>query len=240
MFSIFKNYPNLVAEMSEKADGDMKIYPDGMRNGSEAMSSREKYFSKIGIGAKDVVSAEIVHSEKVSQVGVEDKNKTIKGADALISKEKGVFLLVTTADCLPIFVFDSLSLALGLIHAGWRGLAQNIISEAVEKMREEFGSDPKNILVGIGPGICASCYEVGGEVAEKFKNYRECVRKKAGRTYLDLKKIAETQLLEQGILPENIEISPDCTYEGVKEYFSYRRDKPKEVQAMLAVIGLKG
>lgn len=273
MFSIFKKYPNLFVAFSKKSDGSMKL-TDNPVLAKKIFRNRKGYFLKNNIVPQKVVSAEIVHGNKVIVVSEKDGGKIISGADGLISQNKDVFLSITSADCLPIFLFELKGEIIGMVHAGWRSLArlesarqaENILANAVEKIKK-LGGIPENILVGIGPAICQKHYGVGPEVAEKFAKYPEAIKKESKKIFLDLKKIAQLQLLGLGIRKENIEISPECTFELPEKYFSARRDSPltncpaandkqskdnnklcnqqlvrgklKEIEAMIAVIGMK-
>ena len=200
--------------------------------------NRNNYFLKQEINPELVVSAEIVHGNQVVTVDYNDSGKIIQSADGLVSKNKEIYLSVTSADCLPIFLFEPKKEIIGMIHAGWRSLEKGILSNAIKKI-VELGGIPKNILVGIGPSICQKHYEIGPEVAAKFVKYSEALKKENNRTYLDLGKIAVLQLLGLGIKKDNIEISSECTFELYGKYFSARRDQKKEIEAMIAIIGMK-
>jgi len=265
MFQYFKKYPDLLVSFSRSSDGSMKLTnnPDLVEKTSR---NRNAYFLKNNINPEKVVSAGIVHGNKIAIAYKKDGRKIILGADGLLTQEKNLFLSITSADCLPIFLFDPEKEVIGIVHAGWRSLAENILFNAIEKIKG-LGGTPKNILAGIGPAICQKHYEVSQEVAEKFENFPEAIRRKNKKTYLDLKKIAKLQLLKLGIKMDNIEISPECTFKLKEKYFSARRDspltnystdnkmqsknnnelrnrqlvrgKPAEVEAMIAVIGMK-
>jgi hypothetical protein len=180
-----------------------------------------------------------VHGKEIKIVSAADGGKVIAGVDGLLTREKNVFLSVTVADCLPIFLYEPKKQIIGILHAGWRGLEKNIISIAADKMRNELACVPENILAGIGPAICQKHFEVGEEVAKKFKDYPEAVLDEDEKIFLDLKRVAETQLINAGVKRENIEISRECVFELPDKYFSHRRDKLKEVEAVMAVIGIK-
>lgn len=234
---LFRKYQNIQAFFSRKSDSSMKLTSAPLLK-KRISANRENYFVKNNIDPKNVVSAEIVHGKKLAVVHEKDSRKIISGVDGLITQNKNIFLSTTSADCLPIFLFEPEKKIIGMIHAGWRSLEQGIASNAVEKIIK-LGGRPENILVAIGPAICQKHYEVGLEVAEKFKKYPEAIKKEGGKKYLDIKKIAQLQLLELGIKKGNIEIGSECNFELPKKYFSARRDKPKEVEAMIAVIGTK-
>lgn len=255
-FDLFKKYSDLLTAFSQKNDGPMKL-TDNSELAEKITPNRNNYFLKNNIDPAKVVSAEIVHGSKVAIVDEKDCGKIISGTDGLLSREKNLFLSITSADCLPVFLFDPEKEVIGIVHAGWRSLAENILFNAIEKIKE-LGGAPKNILVGIGPAICQKHYEVGSGVAVKFEKYPEVIKKKNDKIFLNLKKIAKLQLLELGLKKKNIEISPECTFELHEKYFSARRDKKKdqpkadprlndvveqgpraEVEAMMAVIGMR-
>jgi polyphenol oxidase len=237
MFDIFENYPDLFYAFSEKNDGSMKLTSNPLLS-DKIFLNRGKYFKNISINPKTVVSAEIVHGNKISIVSKTDGGNIIAGADGLIAQSKNIYLSVTSADCLPIFLFDHKKEIVGMVHAGWRSLEKNILAKTIKEITELDGQ-PENILVGIGPSICQKHYEVGSEIAEKFAGYPEAIKNDCGKIYLNIKKIALLQLLELGVKKKNIEIIPECTFEFPGKYFSARRDQKKEVEAMVAIIGMK-
>jgi polyphenol oxidase len=237
MFGLFKKYPDLFIYFSEKDDGSMKLTDDSILK-DKIEKNRSNYFKRVAIDPSNVVSAEIIHANKINIVTQDNKGEVISGADGLISNSKNIYLSVTSADCLPIFLFEPKKEIVGMIHAGWRSLEKNILASAIEKIKELSGK-PENILVGIGSAICQKHYEVGPEIAEKLSKFPEAIKQADDKLFLDIKKIAQLQLLKLGLKKENIEISPECTFELPKKYFSARRDKKRDVQAMIAVIGMK-
>jgi len=247
MFSIFKNYPGLFVSFSKKIDGSMKL-TDNPNLKDKIFQNRNDYFEKINIDPQKIISAEIVHGNEARIVKLKDSGNIIIGADGLITKDKNIYSSITSADCLPIFLFDLKKEILGVVHAGWRSLEMDILANAVGKI-VELGGNPKNILAGIGPAICPKHYEVGLEVANKFAKYPNAIKKVSlglirrerenDKYLLDIKKVAQLQLLKSGLSEKNIEISSECTFELPEKYFSARRDKKKEIEAMIAVIGMK-
>ncbi len=239
MFSIFQNYPQLLVSLSEKKDGDMKIDPANLNN-KQIKLNRKNYFSQLGIKKEQTVVAGLIHKTRVAIIKKEDQNKIIPKTDTLVTQEKNIFLTLTVADCLPIFLYDPQKEVVGLIHAGWQGLKNRIIKKTIHKLQKEFGSKAQNILVAVGPAIDVNNYEVGRELVVYFQRYaKSAIMNQMGKKYLDLKKIAQIQLKEAGIKKENMEISLENTYDKNGKYFSYRRDKPLKVEAMVAVLGMK-
>lgn len=187
--------------------------------------------SKFGILSKKIVSMDQVHGNKV--VILENDNLTnTKETDGVIT-DKPIILCVQTADCLPVFMFDSNRRIVAAIHAGWRGLYKGIIKKAVTRMKE-LGSKPMELVVAVGPHIQVCCYDVPKERIQNglSGNLR------GNKWYLDLKKIAFTQLKSEGVQTSSIDISDICTYCN-SNYWSFRRDGEKSGR-MLNIIGLKG
>jgi purine-nucleoside/S-methyl-5'-thioadenosine phosphorylase / adenosine deaminase len=139
--------------------------------------------------------------------------------DALVTNQPGLAITIRTADCFPILLADSRHRAVGAAHAGWRGTAAQIVVKTLEKMRKEFGTDPKDISAAIGPGIGVCCFEVGEEVGRQFGfDYR---------TYLDLVSENRKQLESSGVITQNIQALDVCTFCNAERFFSYRREKEK-------------
>jgi len=237
MFKIFRDYPNLIVALSEKKDGTMKIIGD-LGKDKEVIENRKKFLKKLGIKEKTTIIADLVHPVKSLQskfnrvkiVSSQDMGKTIEKTDGLITMDKSLFLTITVADCLPIFIYEPEKEIIGLVHAGWRNLAKNILREAIEKIKTN------NLLVGIGPGIGQCHFEVKQDVIAKFKPYlKNTLLERNGKSFLDLKKIAKIQLMDLGIREQNIEISPECTFCLKDKYFSFRKNRV--LQTTMAVIG---
>jgi YfiH family protein len=147
--------------------------------------------------------------------------------DALLTRTPGIALGVFTADCLPIFLYDPIERAIGIIHAGWRGTAGGVAGKAVEKMGKIFQSKTSNILAALGPCIGPCCYEVDGPVKNAFISGGfpwDLVSRphKEGKWLLDLYR-ANLHLLEKhGISKKNIEFSKICTSCHGNTFYSYR------------------
>jgi len=244
MFANFEKYPNIITTVSRKKDGPMKFSPE----------NRQRFLGKLGIDDKLTVRADLVHKDNVRIVSNEEAGKIIEKTDGLITADKNLFLTITVADCLPIFIYDPEKEIVGLIHGGWRSLAKNILAQTIERMTGNFGTLPKDILVGIGPGISQCHFEIKKDLLVEFESLWSCqnsddrqnfgrtlltriLLEKEGKSFLDLKKIAKIQLINSGVKEKNIEISPECTFCLSSKYFSHRRDKFKEIKTMMAVIG---
>ena len=237
-FSIFEKFPNLLVALSLKEDGNMKIYGD-FEEDKKTLVNREKFFKRLGLSGKDVVSAKLVHGDNIEIISNENKKQFIPQTDGLITNQKGVFLSITIADCLPVVVFDPQKEVISLLHCGWKGLGKKIIKKAVKKMEDRFDSNLGWLTASIGPGISDCHFEVKKDVLKKFKSYPEAITKRSSKSFIDLKMIARCQLEKAGVKSENIEISPICTFCQAETYFSYRKDKSKPLQTMIVVVGMK-
>jgi len=157
--------------------------------------------------------------------GWEQMEDAIEDCDALLTQQKGVMLTILTADCVPILLVDPQKEVIGAVHAGWRGTDQKILYQTVERMRDQFGSHPRDIIAGIAPAIGRCCYEVDQKVASHFGDYLDVMDSMGEKFMLDLPTINEQQLLQAGLLPQNIEKSNICTACDVQDYFSYRQEQ---------------
>ena len=217
--------------MSERNDRSMKLLKSNINK-----ENRSNFFRKINIAEKNVVSAEIVHGNKVAIVK-KNQPKIIRGVDALATTEK-IYLAVTVADCIPVYFYDEKNKIVGLAHAGWQGIAKGIIKNTVIKILE-LGGDVGNIKVVLGPGIKKCHFEIKEDTVDKFKKYPQFISLKKDKIFVDLFGIVKKQLLDLKVKENNIFESGECTFENKKRYFSYRRDKPEVVEAMMAVIGME-
>ncbi len=169
-----------------------------------------------------VVEAEQVHGGSVALVaGIPRDAITVAGCDALFTRVPEVALLVRTADCLPVFLCDPLRWAVGLAHAGWRGLAAGLLIRLIASFRHAFHSDPADLRVAIGPAIRACCYEVGPEFPSRFGRF---VRHHAGRLTCDLVGVATEQFRQAGVRTEHVTDSRHCTGCEPDQWCSLRRE----------------
>lgn len=186
----------------------------------------------------------IVHGDEVIEVGAEwkldhdelrDPGYRRRG-DALMTREPGVFLLISFADCLPVLYFDPVQRVAAIAHAGWRGTSLGIADLTVQALTERYGSRPADLRVGLAPAIGPCCYEVGPDVLESFERLPRVMASvafqphpdgHADRWTFDLKETNRRQLLAAGVAPEHIEVMPFCTGCRTDLFFSHRREQGK-------------
>lgn len=157
------------------------------------------------------------------------KHQALQGIDALITSEKGIVLCISTADCIPILLYDSKQQVIAAIHAGWRGTANGIVRQTLEKMQCLYNSKGEDIFAAIGPGISFEAFEVGDEVYEAFKEahfpmeYISGWKPETHKWHIDLPMANQLQLEAFGIPSEQIANCGICTFTQHQEFFSARR-----------------
>lgn len=195
--------------------------------------NRQRFAHQLGLSADQFAGAHQVHG---SEVAIVAQPGELEGYDALITNKPNVILTITTADCLPVLLYDPVNKACGAAHAGWRGTVAKIVQKTLKAMQKNFGTSPKDCLAYIGPGISYEHFEVGEEVARLFPEQFVRTGVKAGKFHADMKAYNLAQLLDSGLLKHHIEVSPDCTVQHNDRYFSYRKEQGITGR-MLAVIG---
>ena len=195
--------------------------------------------SLLGVG--QVFMPHQVHGTEILQVKQAEPWKgmadDLEGVDALITNVTGVCIGVSTADCIPVLLYDEAHHAAAAIHAGWRGTVKRIAAKAVESMRDSFGTHPEELKAVIGPGISLEAFEVGDEVYDQFREAGFPIEKIARRYpaklpsfggieggfkwHIDLPLCNLLQLEEAGV--SQIELSGICTWQQSDDYFSARK-----------------
>ena len=202
--------------------------------------NRRDLAQAVGFDPGSLVSAHQVHSANVAIVteaeagrGALDKISRLPDTDALVTDRKNICLMVLSADCVPVLLFDPHKKVIAAVHAGWRGTAARIVAKAVMVMKNHFGCLPEQILAGIGPSIGPCCFEVNDEVAQIFRDLcslqPEIITpgRCAGKFQVNLWEANRLQLIETGVKNANIEIAGMCSFCHPDHFFSYRRDGVK-------------
>jgi len=156
-----------------------------------------------------------IHSDKCLSFD----NSECEG-DALYTNKKNEVCAILTADCLPIFITDTLGQEVAVIHAGWKGLLRGVIEQTIKSF------DSKNLVAHFGPGISHDSFVVGEEVRDRYiakdKSFKSSFKTYFGKHYLDLYSAAKLVLNNFDIY--KISGGNECTFKQRDEYFSYRRD----------------
>lgn len=257
--------PWLISGFSARSGGTSTIYNPGQKaaelnlgftdtdSRDNVLENRSRFLRQIA-GRPDfpLVTLRQIHSPLMRRVSADDASRPAPWkADGLMTSEPGLLLAIQTADCIPVLIADRRRRAVAAFHAGWRGTLKRIVENGVGRMRLEFGSNPKDLVAAIGPGIGQCCYAVGEEVRSEFLSqfaYAEklfCdvydsdpVKEKypllfltarapghsniGPNLHLDLIEANRRQLLDAGLEPTAISIVGECTSCRSDRYFSYR------------------
>ncbi|MBF7097682.1 peptidoglycan editing factor PgeF [Alkalibacter mobilis] len=212
---------------------DLNIREKSYRN--DIKSNFEILARALDTKLKNFTSSDQIHKDIIWNVKEKDKGKgilfpsDIEEVDGLITNQKYIALITYYADCVPLFILDPVKKAIGLSHAGWRGTVKGIGIKTLDKMKDEFDTDPADCLIGIGPSIGECCFEVGldvvDEIRNKFDNWEKyCKIKSEDKYHVDLWNLNKDQFMGSGVKEENITISEMCTKCLGEKFYSYRRD----------------
>ncbi len=207
---------------------------------STVLKNLDIFSGSVGFDPRDIVSLPQIHSDIIYTVTEDDRGKGyfirngIKSGDGYITNRRGVVLGIKTADCTPVLLeaeSNGQIIAVGAVHAGWRGTVADIVGKCIERLCDEFGADTDNIRASIGPCIHSCCYEVGHDVYEKAVNdldediaikFVKRPKIEEEKYMCDLPAINRALLLRRGIRDENIEIINECTCCNPEKFFSHR------------------
>ena len=183
----------------------------------------------VGFALDDLVLTRQTHTDIVRVVSRKDHlgyfHRDYPECDGLVTCDKGVALMIFTADCTPLLFHDPVTGTVGAAHAGWRGTASAIGAKTVQAMVENFGCKPENIRAAIGPNIGGCCFETDADVPEAMiaafgSEVEQFIRKSGEKYYVNLKEINALILRRAGV--RHIEISDACTACEHHRFWSHR------------------
>ena len=195
--------------------------------------NREALCRLLGISDDRLVMPHQVHLTEVAiideaflKLTADEQQQRLEGVDALMTDVSRLCIGVSTADCIPVLLYDPEHQAVCAIHAGWRGTVQRIVEVAVDKMTKVYGSQPKSIKAQIGPGISLDSFEVGDEVYEAFDKAgfeMSLISRRDVKWHIDLSMCNRLQLETVGVPSHHISVASDCTFKQPDTWFSARR-----------------
>ena len=188
----------------------------------------------LGVRSPRVCMCQQVHSDTVRVVTEDDALSDLYDpigydADGIVTNRRGISLMIFYADCIPILLYDPVCQVIGAVHAGWRGTALGIVERAVAQMASNFGSQPKNILAAIGPGIGPCCFETHDDVPEAMvealgpEAMPFLVPLPEGKFQVDLKGINRHRLLRSGLSSDHVSVCDVCTACNTDIFWSHRK-----------------
>lgn len=195
--------------------------------------NREALCRLLGISDDRLVMPHQVHLTEVAiideaflKLTADEQQQRLEGVDALMTDVSRLCIGVSTADCIPVLLYDPEHQAVCAIHAGWRGTVQRIVEVAIDKMKKVYGSQPQSIKAQIGPGISLDSFEVGDEVYEAFAKAgfeMPQITRRDVKWHIDLPMCNRLQLETVGVPSHQISVAPDCTFKQPETWFSARR-----------------
>ncbi len=226
-------FPGVVCGVTEAAPGsDFALAAD---DGPAVAERMERLALQFGFSSS--AWARQVHGTEVRPADADPAGSFERGeADGLVSRRAGPLLVVTVADCVPVYVLDPGHEALALLHAGWRGTAAGILARGVEALAETYGSSASALHLHLGPAICGGCYEVGGEVLRAVAPGSAAGD---GPVRLDLRSQLVEQALALGVSASRISRSSWCTRCDGDRFHSHR-GSGGSAGRMAAFLGWRG
>lgn len=162
-------------------------------------------------------------------LSVEEQQRQLYGIDAVITNQPGCCICISTADCVPLLLYDKKHGVVAAVHSGWRGTVARIVAKTLQKMNEQYQTRGEDLLVVIGPSISQVSFEVGEEVLDAFGEAHFEIDKIAsrnaqtGKPHIDLWEANRLQLLAFGVPEAQVEVAGICTYIRHDLFFSARR-----------------
>lgn len=213
-------------------------------------ANRRLLAEHLGIAIPQLVFTHQVHNtvvrkvdEAFMQLSPDERQAQTEGTDALMTDLPGVCLCISTADCVPVVIYDPVHRAVSCVHAGWRGTVKRICQAALEEMALAYSTRACDCKAVIGPSISLQCFEVGNEVYDEFRaagfdmnaiahRYASSLWKPQvpdvpvthgdDKWHIDLWECNRLQLLDSGLTADAILVSGICTYTHSDDFFSAR------------------
>lgn len=196
-------------------------------------ANRHLLVAELQVEERHIVLPHQVHLAETREVSpeflgwtAEEQVAYLDGVDAVMTRCRNICIGVSTADCIPILLYDARHHAAAAVHAGWRGTVQRIVGHAFHGMIANYQTRPDDVVAVIGPGISLRNFEVGQEVYDAFAREGHDMSRIAAmhkKWHIDLPMCNRLQLEEAGVSPGNIIDSGICTFDAYNDYFSARR-----------------
>jgi len=240
-YQILSQFPELVhfcttrhGGVSSGNYGTFNISPFSGDSTENQQKNLDLLASQLQILPKQIIFPYQNHSNNVKVVDanylqLSDLNKIayLDGFDALITNLPSVCIGVTTADCVPVLIFDNQNKVVAAVHAGWRGTCSRIVQKTIDLMRVTYGTEPENVFASIGVSISPAVYNVGKELIQEFEknNFPEdaIFDSRENQLFLDLWAANKWLLMQSGVPENQIEIAGICSFTNSNDFFSARK-----------------
>ncbi len=236
---IFAGFDNIVCGFSTIIDEGAEppfYFNQSLSVGDDeekVLSNRKRWVRSLGLKPENCATQKQVHGDKIRFI----TEGGMKGeSDAMITDKPGIAVLISSADCPAIFVYDTKQKLVAGIHSGWKGTSLKIVTKTINTMKNGMGSKPKNLICYIAPAISQIHYEVGAEVAQLFDD--KYLRPHGEKFLLNVPRANYDMLRNAGIPKDNIQLSRLCSYRYDNLLHSYRRAGARSGRAS-GIIALK-
>lgn len=196
--------------------------------------NRKLFFEKVGTSEEVLALPDQVHSATIRSIA---SSGIVPMTDALITTKKGIFLGIQTADCFPVFIYSPKIQTIAIIHAGWKGVVQNILIKTLDLLMKLPGADVSDFYVAIGPGLQSECFEVRSDVYLQFPDDFLISHQNLSKRYLNLSGYLIQQLQSRNIPANQIYADDNCTKCNQEHFYSFRRDGENSGR-MMGIIGI--
>ncbi|NOX17298.1 MAG: peptidoglycan editing factor PgeF [Chlorobi bacterium] len=235
---IFERFDNLIFGMSAKIVSASDNFSNNMSlsindDPERVLKNRKTFFENLGLQIENVAYQKQIHGDKISYV---TEGGFAGQSDALTTDKTNLGIAISTADCVAVFIYDVKEKVIAGIHSGWRGTELKIVRKSLKYLNSKFNSQSENLNVYLAPSISQRNYEVGREVAIKFKE--KYILRLNGKMFLDVAQINYDALIDFGIPAGQIEKSELCSFD-TQYLHSYRRDGKNSGRAF-AMLAMRG
>jgi hypothetical protein len=229
--SLLTSFPNLTAAFTTRHGGISKAPYSNANlafhvgdNPEDVVKNHDLLADKLAFNRHSLIHMRQIHSDRIIIVDETLNFDTPPECDALITNRTDTPLMVMSADCTGVLLYDPIQKAVGAVHAGRSGALNAILPKTIEAMHQTFGSHKEDLHIVLGPSIGGCCYEINETIALECetKGYGLALRREDEKVFLDVNTILLEQLKGLGV--ENVEVVEHCTSCRSDEYFSYRAD----------------
>ena len=211
----------------------------------EVRKDRKELLQMLNLKAEELAFLDQIQSDQGFYFTMQEKINFLvrpdKAGDALYTDSSGIFLSVSSADCLPVLFYSDAASVVGAFHAGWPGTAKKALAKIVKEVVEKFSAPISSFYFFFGPAAQVCCYDVthAPERVDLFQKLfgEEVLRKEGGKVFLDFVKANIMQLQDLGVSAGQLEDSGICTIHG-EEYPSHRRQRATRKETLLSLVGM--
>jgi len=227
--------------VSSGAYGSLNLSLDVGDRADDVAENRRRVARALGVADDAVCVPRQVHGRAVLLLDGQETGAKVAThpADAVVSDGAGIACAVRTADCVPILLADRETRRVAAVHAGWRGVVQDVVGATLDVFFAR-GSRPDQLIAAIGPHISVAAFEVGDEVARELAAVSRAPgvvsTRSGGKPHVALAPIVIAQLTARGVPAAQVELLAGCTFTDRDLYFSYRRDGQKSGRQLSAIV----